>query len=227
MSFTLFYAPGSIATIPHVLLEEMGVPYQLRRLDPPGDPSIVQDSQTGNPTGRVPALADDNMAIFETGAILLHLASKPEAKDFAPAYGTAEYAKFLQWLFYLITTTQPTVLEYVHPEWWTHNRDEQSKLRKRAASRLSIQCNLLEAHVSDGSFLFQGYSVLDMYLTELARWSADLSSPIWSWKKLGRIVEATRQRPAFKRMLQQQSLIWPGETDPKATQRVRFMDWWS
>ncbi len=71
------------------------------------------------------------------------------------------------------------------------------------------QCDYLDSNVSDGTFLSVGFSALDIYLTELARWSAVTSMPMWRWKNLGKIVEATRNRPAYKRMLAMQRIGRP------------------
>lgn len=224
MSLVLYYAPGSAAAIPHVVLEEAGLSYALKRLDPRTETDKPVGELSLYPSERITALSDNDFAIFETGAVLLHLLRKPAAAWLMPEEGTNQHSKFLQWLFYLETTPRPAISEYLYPDRWVHDADEQAYLRQKASGRLSQQFGFLDAHVSEGSFLPHGFSALDIYLTVLARWSADLETPMWKWPRLAKIIDTTRQRPAFLRMISQQEIEWPqidgGLTGQKSRHRL-------
>lgn len=211
MALVLHYIYGSTASIPQAVMEEAGLAYSLKAL-----PSGVDDVHLDHYpeakfklSGRIPALEDGSSVVFETGAIIMHLLAKPEAAHLMPAYGSNEYSRFMQWLFYLTTSPKATLMEFMWPERWGRFADDQDWVRERAADRMVTQCDYLDSNVSDGTFLSVGFTALDIYLTELARWSAVTGMPMWRWKNLGKIVEATRNRPAYKRMLAMQRISWP------------------
>lgn len=212
MTLVLHYISGSTATIPHAVIEEAGLPYRLRAL-PSGVDQVQREHypEAGfKLSGRIPALEDDTAVVFETGAIITHIVSKPGASHLAPPYGSKEYARFMQWLFYLTTSSKASMMEIMWPERWGKHADDQEWIKERAQERLATQCDYLDANVSEGTFLPFGLTALDFYLTELARWSAAAELPLWRWKRINAVVEATRHRPAYKRMLAMQGLIWPG-----------------
>ena len=72
----LHYYPGNASLFPHLLLRELGCPFELKLVD------RTQGAQTSaaylklNPNGKIPVLVDDGEALFETAAIGLYLADK-------------------------------------------------------------------------------------------------------------------------------------------------------
>ena len=208
MSLTLHYAKGSTATIPQLVIEETGLPYSLRELTPSVRDEFLPQTALNLPRSRVPALEDGSLVVFETGAIILHLLTKPQLSHLAPVSGSAGYARFLQWLFYLGSAPLMSILEHSHPERWCVSEADQKSLKRDAERRLATQCDFLDANVSKGQFLSTGFSVLDLFLTELARWSTDFDSPIRSWSNLAVIVDATRSRSSYHRMMDRQGIKW-------------------
>ena len=73
----LFYAPGTCALAPHIVLEWIGEPYDLRKVKQ-SDPEYLKL----NPLGQVPAMIDGESGVMnQASAILKYLARKyPEAK---------------------------------------------------------------------------------------------------------------------------------------------------
>ena len=59
-----------------VTLEELGLPYAVRKIDLRAGEQKQQEFLALNPNGRIPALVDDEFAVFESGAIMLYLAEK-------------------------------------------------------------------------------------------------------------------------------------------------------
>jgi glutathione S-transferase len=91
------------------MLEELGEPYELVRVDirAPGHPSDAY--LRINPMGKVPALVDGDCAMAETAAILLYVADKFPHKSFAPAPSDPRRGRFLQWLMFPATTLEPAL----------------------------------------------------------------------------------------------------------------------
>src|SRR5215813_11341899 len=71
----LCYAPGSCATVSHMVLEEAGAQYELMRIDLAKGEQRTEQYLKVNPNGRVPALIlDDGRAIFENIGIMTYVA---------------------------------------------------------------------------------------------------------------------------------------------------------
>ncbi|MDQ3103439.1 MAG: glutathione S-transferase, partial [Actinomycetota bacterium] len=72
----LHFLPGTAAMAPHAALAEIGVPYELVRVerDAEGHPSDAYLSL--NPWGKIPTLEDGDLVLSESAAICLHLADK-------------------------------------------------------------------------------------------------------------------------------------------------------
>ncbi len=70
---------------PVIMLEELGLDYALRLIDISTGKQKESDFLAINPNGRIPALTDDGVRVFESGAILLHLAKRPGDCSHLPA----------------------------------------------------------------------------------------------------------------------------------------------
>ena len=96
----LYYAPRTRAVRPRWLLEEMGIPYDLVRLNMAEVTKTHPEYQTLHPHGAVPTLQDGNLTLIESGAICQYLTEKYPDKKMAPLPGTPTRALYLQWMFY-------------------------------------------------------------------------------------------------------------------------------
>ncbi|MGH6639276.1 MAG: glutathione S-transferase family protein, partial [Polaromonas sp.] len=100
----LHYYPSTAAMAPHVLLEEIGVPFELVLVDRAQDVHKTQQYLKLNPNGLIPVLTEGDLVLYESAAICLYLCdSHPEA-GLAPALGTPERAHFYKWLIWLTNT---------------------------------------------------------------------------------------------------------------------------
>ncbi|MGH0036332.1 MAG: glutathione S-transferase family protein [Myxococcota bacterium] len=98
----LHHAPLSRSVRSLWLLEELGLPYELRTraLEPPGAKPFAQKT----PTGKFPTLEDDGVVMFESGAILEYVLEKYGEGRLAPAVGDPDRAAFLQWVHFADAT---------------------------------------------------------------------------------------------------------------------------
>lgn len=86
-----------------IMLEELGLPYEVHLVDISKNESKLPAFESLNPNGKIPALIDPNgpdgapVGIFESGAILLYLAEK--TGRFLPEDATGRWAA-IQWLFF-------------------------------------------------------------------------------------------------------------------------------
>jgi glutathione S-transferase len=100
---TLFHAPRSRSTRIIWLLEELGVPYQLRYVtiryrDGSGD---GPDPANPHPDRKVPALLDDDVLVTESAAVATYLADQADSAGLAPWIGDRDRGPYLTWLSWI------------------------------------------------------------------------------------------------------------------------------
>ena len=115
---TLHYYPGNASMTPHIVLEELGVPYQRVLVDRTQDAHRQPAYLKLNPNGQIPVLTDGDLVLYETAAICLHLCDTHPQAQLAPPLGTAARAHFYKWLAWLTNTMQATLMIYFYPERW-------------------------------------------------------------------------------------------------------------
>ena len=71
----LHYHPSDASLMPHILLEELGVPFTLQLVDRANNAQKSAAYLQLNPNGLIPVLEDGALVVYETTAILLHLAA--------------------------------------------------------------------------------------------------------------------------------------------------------
>jgi len=101
---TLYFAPRTRAVRVRWLLEELAIPYELRRVEFQR-PAQVFAQQT--PLGKLPVLEDDEVVICESGAIVEYVLERYGDGRLAPAIGTLARGPFLQWLHFAEATAFP------------------------------------------------------------------------------------------------------------------------
>jgi glutathione S-transferase len=107
----LYYCPQTRSFTSLWMLEEVGQPYELVRVDirAPGHPTDAY--RKINPMGKVAALEDGGAGFGETAAILLYVADKFPATKLAPPPTDPRRGRFLQWLMFSPCTMEPAIVE--------------------------------------------------------------------------------------------------------------------
>lgn len=88
--YQLYYYPSNANLAPHMLLEELGVPFELVLVDRDRNEHKGAEYLKLNPSGRIPVLVDGDLVLSETAAICLHLVDRHPQAGFTPALGTPE-----------------------------------------------------------------------------------------------------------------------------------------
>lgn len=109
---TLFYSPQTRATGARVLLEELGVPYDLHVLNM----RIGEQRQPAylaiNPMGKVPAIRHGETLVTEQAAIYLYLADLFPEKGLAPALDDPDRGAYLRWMVFYGNCFEPAVVDH-------------------------------------------------------------------------------------------------------------------
>ena len=108
---TLYHAPRSRSSRFIFLLEELGIPYEIHRVDiRRGDGSGSRDADDPHPHGKVPVIRDGETVVFESTAIALYLTNKFPAAGLGPQIGDARRGAYLTWLAYYTGVMEPAFM---------------------------------------------------------------------------------------------------------------------
>ena len=106
---TLHHAPNSRAGRIVWLLEELGLEYELNRMDFHPKDLKSDEHRQRHPLGRVPVLDDDDVRIFESGAIVEYLVARHSDGALRPPVESPLFPEYLQWLHYCEGMIMPPV----------------------------------------------------------------------------------------------------------------------
>lgn len=200
----LHYHPTDASMAPHMLLEELGVPFELLLVDRANNAHKSEAYLRLNPNGLIPVLVDGDLVLYETGAICLHLADTHPQAALAPPLATAERAQFYKWMFWLSNTLHATLILYFYPERWASPDHVQgaTSVKARAEARVGQLLDLLDhefARHGQPWLLGTHFSALDPYLLMLCRWTRAFGRPARALPHLGPYLQRMLARPAVQR----------------------------
>jgi GSH-dependent disulfide-bond oxidoreductase len=95
-----------------LFLEESGLPYQPVPIDALQGDQFKPEFLAINPNGKVPAIDDDGVFVFDSSAILLYLAEK--TGKFLPSNSPVQRAELLSWLMFVASGVGPFSGQAVH-----------------------------------------------------------------------------------------------------------------
>jgi glutathione S-transferase len=107
MSSVLYYHPYSRAANVVWMLEEVGVPYELRLVDIMKGAHKAPDLVALNPMGKLPILTDGNTVVTESAAIALYLADRYAYGRLAPQVDDPARAAYLRWSLFAPSVIEP------------------------------------------------------------------------------------------------------------------------
>jgi glutathione S-transferase len=210
----LHYYPGNANLAPHVVLEEIGAPFELVLVDRTNDAHKSAAYLALNPNGTIPVLVDGDVVLYEAAAICLYLADKHPEAALVPPLRSAERAHCYKWLFWCTNTLQAMLLHYFYPERMVDEGDEAARrqVERHARTRIGPMLERLDAQVAShgGEWMLRsGYSVVDAFAFMLCRWTRNMPDPARSLPHLGPYLARVLARPAVHRTLASERLPQP------------------
>ena len=189
--------------------EEIGLDYAERLLDATiARPDSYYREQ---PWGQVPVLNDDGVEIFESGAILLHIAQK-DAR-LLPTEPQA-HARAISWLFAALNSIEPLMFELTNVNVFARD-EEWAKLRKPSLCEfLGGRLDRLSAALGDKDYLEGDFTVGDLAMATVLR-IADGTELVSGRPSLATYQKRCLARPAFQRALDAQLATFKTHTPKK------------
>jgi len=147
--YTLYWSPASANMVPHAMLEDIGAPYKLTKVDTSKGEQHGAEYLKINPHRRVPTMTyDDGKILYETTAMALFLAERHPEAGFAPKIDSPDRPPFLQWMAYLTNTLQITLGQWWRPSNFIDGDDRQAELKASAEQRTDGIFRFLDTHLA-------------------------------------------------------------------------------
>jgi glutathione S-transferase len=156
----------------------------------------------------------DDLVLYETAAICLHLVDTHPQAGLAPALGAPERAHFYKWLVWLTNTLQAMLIHYFYSERLVDEGDAAAaaQVKARAEARIDAMLGQLDAELArhgEPWLLGDHFSVVDLYALMLCRWTRGFARPARSKAQLGPYLQRVLARPAVQRAFTQEGLADP------------------
>jgi len=210
----LHYFPGNANLAPHMVLEEIGAPFELVLVDRKVDAHKSAEYLKLNPNGQIPVLVDGDLVLYEAAAICLYLADKfPEAR-LAPPLQSTERAQLYKWLMWCTNTLQAMLMHFFYADRMVDDGDRAAaaQVARRAQARCGPMLDQLDAQLAQHGkpwVLGEAYSVVDPYALMLCRWTRSFTRPARSLPHLGPYLQRMLERPAVQRVFVAEGLQQP------------------
>lgn len=201
MKITLYYSPGACSLAPHIVLEELGIPYEAARISTAEGQQRSPEYLKINPRGRVPTLVADGRVLVENVAILAFLGGGFPRKGLWPRK-TWDQAQALSMMAWLADTVHPAYAHLFRPGRYVEG--EACLEAVKAGGRRAFGDCLAEIDrlVAGKRWAVGGrFSVVDAYLLVFYRWGNRNGFPVKDLAHYTALVERVLARPAVKRVM--------------------------
>jgi glutathione S-transferase len=186
-------------------LEEVGQPYDIELVSF----KEMKEAQhrACQPFGQIPTFEEGGLTLFESGAIILHIAD--QHPGLLPA-DPARRARAISWMFAAVATVEPPIVEREHSEFTDADQTWYSPARFEAIEdRIRVRLGDLSAWLGDRDWLEGEFTAGDlmmvMVLRRADRWLLD------EFPTLAAYVARAEARPAYQRAYAAQAALYSGE----------------
>ncbi|MCU1719583.1 glutathione transferase GstA [Pseudomonas sp. 5P_3.1_Bac2] len=193
----LYYAPHTCSLSPHIVLRELGLPFELVKVN-------NQTKQTAdgrdflriNPKGYVAALQlGDGQVLTEGPAIVQYLADLRPELQLAPAAGSWQRVRLQEWLSFINSEIHAGSAPLFNQ---ALSEEAKNYFRERLFKRFAY----LEAHLQGQAFLLgERFSVADAYLFTVLGWCRFFAIDLRRWPAVLTYFDKIAERPAVQAAL--------------------------
>jgi glutathione S-transferase len=208
--YTLYYFPGNASLMPHMLLRELGVPFELAKVDRANHAQKSDEYLKLNPNGTIPVLVHDGVPVFETAAISLYLADRHPEKGLAPSVLAPERGAYLKWMVLTTNALQTQFRAWFYPHEFVADPAYVDSVKRATSIRIAKTFAIFTAHLDINTWLLgDQFSAADLYLFMFARWGRALPNPPRLSPALARHAAAVAARPAVQEALKVEGIAEP------------------
>ena len=182
-------------------LEEAGLPYQVRLVSFRAMKEAAHLAL--NPFGQIPTYEEGGLALFETGAIVLHIAERHPG--LFPADANAR-ARAITWMFAALNTVELPILELVTVKLAEGDKPWKAARLPLVEERVRARLNQLAARLGDADWLDGGFSAGDLLMVSVLL-RLRPSGLLNEFPSLAAYVARGEARPAYQRAFAAQLAI--------------------
>ncbi len=204
-----------------LFLEESGLPYELVPVDTRKGDQFKPEFLAVNPNGKVPAIDDDGVKVFDSNAILLYLAEK--TGKFLPPNTPANRAQLLSWLMFIASGVGPYSGQAVHFKHFAPQPEAYANTRYQFEAERHF--TVLDGHLATAPYMVGGvYTIVDMDVWGWARMiPLILGDGAWAkFPNLKRLHDEIAARPAAARAVALKDRFTFKATIDDAARKVMF-----
>ena len=202
----LFYAPGACSLAAHIVLEEIGRPFEAVRLDLAAGDQRKSDYLALNPKGRVPLLSTEAGALTESVAILSYLADSAPEQRLLPADPWAR-AQALSLLVWQSGTVHGTGFASIfRPARFSDDEAAFPALKAKGLSEVNAHLATMNTRLARRDFAFDHFTIADPYFLILRRWAIRVGIDVAGHTALAAHAERLAARPAVQRALAREGI---------------------
>lgn len=188
-------------------LEEAGQPYAVRLVS---FQAMKEPAHRAlHPFGQIPTYQEGDLALFESGAIVLHIAQRHA--DLLPADANAR-ARAITWMFAALNTVEPAIVERVMATLFEAERPWYEQRLHAVDNHIRERLGELSRCLADADWLDGEFSAGDLLMVTVLRW-LNGSGLLEEHANLATYVARGETRPAFKRAFAAQREIFEGKND--------------
>jgi GST-like protein len=187
----------------HIMLEEIGMPYNIIPIDIGAGDQFKPDFLKISPNNKMPALVDPDgpdgkpIAVFESGAILIYLAEK--SGKLMPASPRGRY-EVLQWLMFQMGGIGPMLGQAHH--FHIYAPEKIPYALERYSNEANRLYGVLDRQLADREFVADQYSIADIAIWPWLRSWERQGVNLPDYKNVQRWFDRIAARPAVKRGIQ-------------------------
>ena len=199
----LYYLSGACSMASSIALREAGLKFEFVKVDRHTRKAADGlDFNEVNPKGYVPALTLDNgETLTENVALLQYIADRNPASKLAPAAGTLERYRLMEWLSFINSEIHKAFSPLFRP-------DVPEDTRQYTLGNLTKRLEYVNRLLAGKTFLMgEQFTVADCYLFTVLNWSGFVKIDLGRWPELKRYVDHVGQRPHVIEALKAEGLV--------------------
>ena len=186
--------------------EEVGQPYEVRLV------SFSEMKENAHrclqPFGQIPTYEEGDLVLFESGAIVLHIAE--QRAGLLPIEANAR-GRAITWMFAALSTVEPVIVQREHSIFLESDKPWQVERMRIVEDRIRSCLDILSTRLGDSEWLDASFSAGDLLMVQVLRRLSG-SGILDAYTNLEAYVRRGETRPAFKRAFEAQLAVFTGET---------------
>ncbi|MDS9468138.1 glutathione S-transferase family protein [Paracoccus sp. MBLB3053] len=190
------------------VLEEAGQPYDVRLVT--FEEMKQPEYLALHPFAQIPAYEDEDVSLFESGAIVLHVAERHHC--LLPE-GEAAHARAISWMFAALNTVEPPIVERDNVRFFEADRSGQADRFALVDERIRTRLHQLAAALGDAEWLVGNFSAADILMVHAIR-RLEGSGILEEYQVLMDYIARAQARPAYQRAFSAQYEVFQNLKSP-------------